>query len=105
MNNDGVPDDGKVWWPRADLNGSGLASFDTGDQRPVCNAMRTDLDIIKLAWQDQSENFDTAMTELKLTNPSTLPASAPAGAATRSAHPTQTRGLTDARRNACAPAN
>ena len=104
-NHDGVPDAGQVWWPRADLNGSGLASVEAGDQRPVCNAMRSDLDIIKLAWQDQTQSFDAAAGELQFPAPSALASSAPAGGPVRSLRPAPTRSLVDNRRNPCAPAN
>jgi hypothetical protein len=81
---DGLPDSGKVWWPRADLNGSGLASMDEGDEQPVCNAPRSDLDIFRLAWQDSGQTFEQAMAELGLTNPSSaLIATAPIAGGTR----------------------
>jgi Subtilase family len=102
---DGVPDGGQVWWPRADLNGSGLASFEAADLRPVCKAMRTDLDIIKLAWQDQAQSFDQAVAELQLTNPSAMAAATPAGPTTVRVRSAQTRSLVDTRGGPCAAAN
>ena len=105
LNNDGLPDAGQVWWPRADLNGSGLATATAGDERSLCNGVMTDLDIIKLAWQDQTETFDRVMAELELTNPAPIAASAPPGAAPRPAalRSAPTRSLAQGPRSPCAP--
>jgi hypothetical protein len=65
----------------------------------------TDLDIIKLAWQDQTETFDRVMAELELTNPAPIAASAPPGAAPRPAalRSAPTRSLAQGPRSPCAP--
>jgi len=89
--NDGLADSGKVWWPRVDLNGSGLASFDNGDERPVCNALRSDLDIIKLAWQDRDQSFEQASAEIQLANPSSGLTAAAVPQAGQTARASETR--------------
>jgi hypothetical protein len=88
---DGLPESGKVWWPRADLNGSGIATFEPGDEQPICNAPRSDLDVFKLAWQD-AQGFEQAVAELQLGNrASALIATAPVAGAVRSARTSEAR--------------
>ena len=61
LNGDGVVDANECSWPQIDLNGSGIASLATADARPVQGTMRTDLQVMELAWTDKKTSFKTAM--------------------------------------------
>lgn len=66
LNDNGQIEDNEHWWPRIDLNGSGLANL---DDKPKCLDGRpaSDLDVIKQAWQgDERMSFKTAMKSLGL---------------------------------------
>jgi subtilisin family serine protease len=60
LNGDGAVDNRERCFPRIDLNGSGRASYDTSDLRPVLGVPRSDLDIMELAWT-ASVDFKTAL--------------------------------------------
>lgn len=61
LNGDGVVDRTERCWPRIDLNGSGRASYDASDKRLIAGVMRSDLDVLKAAWSDTAETFETAL--------------------------------------------
>ncbi|MDX2287281.1 MAG: S8 family serine peptidase [Hyphomicrobiaceae bacterium] len=61
LNGDGAIDGSERCWPRIDLNGSGRASYDSSDVRPIGGVMRSDLEMIRAAWTDRTETFDTAL--------------------------------------------
>lgn len=60
LNGDGNVNEDERCWPMIDFNGSGKVSFDASDQRPVTGSLRSDLDVIRLAWTDKTTDFDTA---------------------------------------------
>jgi subtilisin family serine protease len=66
LNGDGVVDDNECSWPQIDLNGSGTASLANADARPVQGAMRTDLQVMQLAWTDKKQTFDKALRQTGL---------------------------------------
>jgi Subtilase family/Dockerin type I domain len=66
LNGDGVVDGNECSWPQIDLNGSGTASLWNGDAQPVQGAMRTDLQVMQLAWTDKKLSFDKALHQTKL---------------------------------------
>lgn len=61
LNGDGIVDRTERCWPRIDLNGSGRASYDANDKRLVAGAMVSDLDVLRSAWSDDTETFETAL--------------------------------------------
>jgi len=61
LNGDGIVDNTERCWPRIDLNGSGRASYDANDKRLVGGVMRSDLDVLRSAWSDDTETFETAL--------------------------------------------
>jgi hypothetical protein len=61
LNGDGVVDANECSWPQIDLNGSGIASLSSTDARPVQGTMRTDLQVMELAWTDKKKSFKTAL--------------------------------------------
>lgn len=61
LNSDGVVDSDERCWPRIDLNGSGRASYDPADLRPILGTMRSDLDVLRMAWTDPIQSFDAAL--------------------------------------------
>jgi subtilisin family serine protease len=61
LNGDGVIDDYERCWPRIDLNGTGRASLDPSDARPLGGATRSDLDIMEAAWTDTTQSFKAAL--------------------------------------------
>jgi subtilisin family serine protease len=83
LNGDGVVDDNECSWPQIDLNGSGTASLANADAMPVQGAMRTDLQVMQLAWTDKKQTFDKALRQtgldvaIKAANNSTAVASVP----------------------------
>ena len=69
LNDNGQIEDNEHWWPRIDLNGSGLADLRPGDDQPRCLGGRpaSDLDVIKRAWRgDERTSFETAVKSLGL---------------------------------------
>lgn len=62
LNGDGAVDNRERCFPRIDLNGSGRASYDATDMRPVLGVPRSDLDVMELAWTDATD-FKTALQE------------------------------------------
>lgn len=66
LNGDGVIDANECNWPLIDFNGSGTASLLQSDQGLVLGTMRTDLDVMKLAWTDKTKDFETALRETGL---------------------------------------
>jgi hypothetical protein len=66
LNGDGVVDDNECSWPQIDLNGSGTASLGNADARPVLGQMRTDLQVMQLAWTDKKQTFDKALRQTGL---------------------------------------
>ena len=69
LNGNGQIEDNEHWWPRIDLNGSGLADLQPGEDQPRCLGGKPafDLDVIKRAWQgDSRSSFSAAMSELGL---------------------------------------
>jgi hypothetical protein len=66
LNGDGVVDRNEACFPRVDLNGSGRASYDAADKRPVEGAMRSDVDVLELAWTDTAKPFKDALAETGL---------------------------------------
>jgi hypothetical protein len=83
LNGDGVVDANECSWPQIDLNGSGIASLATADARPVQGTMRTDLQVMELAWTDKKTSFKTALhatgldAAIKAANDPTTVASVP----------------------------
>ncbi|MBO0756807.1 MAG: S8 family serine peptidase [Bradyrhizobiaceae bacterium] len=83
LNGDGVVDDNECSWPQIDLNGSGTASLSNADARPVQGAMRTDIQVMQLAWTDKKQTFDKALRQtgldavIKAANDSSTVASVP----------------------------
>ena len=63
LNGDGRIDNTERCWPRIDLNGSGRASGDPADARLILGEQRSDLDMIKLGWTDQTKSFEDAVKE------------------------------------------
>ncbi|KUO55012.1 MAG: hypothetical protein APF80_10335 [Alphaproteobacteria bacterium BRH_c36] len=61
LNGDGIVDNTERCWPRIDLNGSGRASYDASDKRLVGGVMRSDLDVLRMAWSDETGTFETAL--------------------------------------------
>jgi subtilisin family serine protease len=61
LNGDGVVDANECSWPLIDLNGSGMASLLNSDARSVEGVMRTDLQVLQLAWTDKTKDFNTAV--------------------------------------------
>lgn len=61
LNGDGVVDDSERCWPRIDFNGSGRGSYDAADARPLAGATRSDLEVLRMAWTDQTRTFDAAL--------------------------------------------
>lgn len=61
LNGDGNINDDERCWPLIDFNGSGKVSLDAADARPVRGALRSDLDVLRLAWTDQATDFDAAL--------------------------------------------
>ncbi|MDX2259914.1 MAG: S8 family serine peptidase [Hyphomicrobiaceae bacterium] len=68
LNGDGRIDGNERCFPRIDLNGSGLASYDASDVRSLDGAPRSDLDMIRAAWGDELKTFDTALQASGLTD-------------------------------------
>jgi subtilisin family serine protease len=69
LNDNGEIEDNEHWWPRIDLNGSGLADLNPGDDAPRCieGKPATDLDVIRDAWQGgDMAAFDSAVAEFGL---------------------------------------
>jgi|GEM_PF-2496276 len=66
LNRDGMVDDNERCWPLIDLNGSGRASYDAIDKRPIGGAPRSDLEVIEAAWTDKAETFQEAMAQSHL---------------------------------------
>jgi hypothetical protein len=66
LNGDGVVDDNECSWPQIDLNGSGTASLSNADARPVLGAVRTDIQVMQLAWTDKKQTFDKALRQTGL---------------------------------------
>jgi hypothetical protein len=66
LNGDGVVDDNECSWPQIDLNGSGTASLSNADARPLQGAMRTDIQVMQLAWTDKKQTFDKALHQTGL---------------------------------------
>jgi hypothetical protein len=66
LNGDGVVDANECSWPLIDLNGSGIASLSAADARSVQGAMRTDLQVMQLAWTDKSKDFNAALHDTGL---------------------------------------
>ena len=69
LNDNGEIEDNEHWWPRIDLNGSGLANLRPGDDTPRClgGQPASDLDVIRKAWRgDERATFETAMKSLGL---------------------------------------
>ncbi len=69
LNDNGQIEDNEHWWPRIDLNGSGLADLRPGEDQPRCLGGKPafDLDVIKRAWQgDSRSSFSAAISELGL---------------------------------------
>jgi hypothetical protein len=83
LNGDGVVDDNECSWPQIDLNGSGTASLSNADARPVQGVMRTDIQVMQLAWTDKKQTFDKALRQtgldavIKAANDSSTVASVP----------------------------
>jgi hypothetical protein len=63
LNGSGTVDDNQRCWPLINFNGSGRASYDPSDARPVLGAVRSDLDVMELAWTDKTKDFKTALKE------------------------------------------
>lgn len=63
LNGDGVVDRNEACFPRIDLNGSGRASYDPNDKRPIDGVMRSDVEVIELAWTDTTKSFKQAMAD------------------------------------------
>lgn len=63
LNGDGKVDEYELCYPLIDLNGSGRASYDPVDQRPVLGALHSDLDVLRLAWTDTTKTFEVALKE------------------------------------------
>jgi subtilisin family serine protease len=63
LNGSGILDDNQRCWPLINFNGSGRASYDPSDARLVLGVMRTDLDVMELAWTDKTKDFKTALKE------------------------------------------
>jgi subtilisin family serine protease len=63
LNGSGIADDNQRCWPRINFNGSGRASYDPSDARPILGVMRSDLDVMELAWTDTTKDFKTALKE------------------------------------------
>lgn len=61
LNGDGAIDDYERCWPKIDLNGSGRASYDAVDKRLVAGEMKSDLEVMRSAWTDPAETFETAL--------------------------------------------
>src|SRR5262249_1168980 len=66
LNGDGVIDANECSWPLIDLNGSGIASLLAADARPVQGVMRTDLQVMQLAWTDKNKDFNAALHDVGL---------------------------------------
>jgi Subtilase family/Dockerin type I domain len=66
LNGDGRVDEYERCWPAIDLNGSGRASFMPDDKRLVGGVMRSDLDVMELAWTDPQTDFKTALRDSEL---------------------------------------
>jgi hypothetical protein len=69
LNDNGQIEDNEHWWPRIDLNGSGLADLRPGEDQARCLGGKParDLDVIKQAWQgDDGTSFSAALAELGL---------------------------------------
>ncbi len=63
LNGDGLVDDTERCWPLIDLNGSGRASHRPDDKRRIGGVMRSDLDVLELAWTDTQHTFKAALAE------------------------------------------
>lgn len=68
LNGDGIVDNHECHWPLADLNGSGFASLDSRDGRPVLGVRRTDLELLQLAWSAGKDDFLRAIAGTSLAN-------------------------------------
>jgi hypothetical protein len=66
LNGDGVVDANECSWPLIDLNGSGIASLSSSDARSIQGSMRTDLQVMQLAWTDKSKDFNSALHDTGL---------------------------------------
>jgi subtilisin family serine protease len=61
LNGDGVIDNNECHWPAADMNGSGLVSLAPSDKRSVMGVLRSDLDVMELAWTKGKDDFQRAL--------------------------------------------
>jgi len=67
LNGDGAVDGNECSWPLVDLNGSGTGSLANADAKPLMGAMRTDIQVMQLAWTDKKKkSFDTALHQTGL---------------------------------------
>ncbi|MGE3066683.1 MAG: S8 family serine peptidase [Hyphomicrobiaceae bacterium] len=63
LNGDGKIDANESCWPLIDLNGSGQASVDSIDLRPILGMPRSDLQVLEAGWTDEAKPFKTALAE------------------------------------------
>ena len=66
LNGNGAIEDNEHWFPRIDLNGSGVAGETDDDLRCINGQPVSDLDVLRLAWTDNRVSFSSAVEELGL---------------------------------------